>query len=86
LRTKNADLSFRVFDKTGLELTIRDIDALNQTLGPDQIFFNVPKRDGVCTPSLTFVMPWNDRKGVRYSIQEKHYGRDEYPVWHRTLV
>jgi Tc toxin complex TcA C-terminal TcB-binding domain len=42
LRTKNADLSFRVFDKTGLELTIRDIDALNQTLGPDQIFFNVP--------------------------------------------
>ena len=42
LRRKNADLSFRVFDRSGPELTIRNIDALNQTLGPDQIFFNVP--------------------------------------------
>ena len=42
LQAKNADLSFRVFDRSGPELTIRKIDALDQTLGPDQIFFNVP--------------------------------------------
>jgi hypothetical protein len=42
LREKNADLSFRVFDRTGRELKIRNIDALNRTLGPEQIFFNIP--------------------------------------------
>jgi hypothetical protein len=44
LREQNADLSFRVFDRTGQELTIRSIavNALHRTFGPDQIIFNAP--------------------------------------------
>lgn len=41
-KEKAADISFRVFDRAGQKLNIRNIDALNRTLGPDQIFFNVP--------------------------------------------
>jgi hypothetical protein len=40
------------------------------------------KRDGVCTPSQTFAIWWNDRKRVRYGTHEKRYGRDKYPVRH----
>ncbi len=39
---KKADLSFRVFDRTGQELTIRGIEALNREYLPDQTIFNVP--------------------------------------------
>lgn len=38
----NADLSFRVFDQSGQELSIRSIEALNRSFGPDQIIFNAP--------------------------------------------
>ena len=39
---KNADISFRVFDRAGQELNIKAIEALDRKYGPDQIIFNVP--------------------------------------------
>jgi hypothetical protein len=39
---QSADLSFRVFDQTGQELSIRNIEALDRGFGPDQIIFNAP--------------------------------------------
>jgi hypothetical protein len=42
LRGKNADLSFRVFDRTGQELNIQGIEALNREYRSDQIIFNSP--------------------------------------------
>src|SRR4051794_14313554 len=41
-KEKNADLSFRVFDRSGQELTIRGIEALNREFQPNQIIFNAP--------------------------------------------
>ena len=41
-REKNADLSFRVFDRTGPELNIKGIEALNREYRSDQIIFNAP--------------------------------------------
>ncbi len=38
---KNADLSFRVFNQTGQELSITNIQG-NRDAGPDQIIFNAP--------------------------------------------
>src|SRR6185369_17641494 len=38
---KNADLSFRVFNQTGQELSITSIQG-NRDVGPDQIIFNAP--------------------------------------------
>jgi hypothetical protein len=40
---KNADLSFRIFARTGQELIIRSIDG-NRPVGPDQIIFNAPEQ------------------------------------------
>ncbi len=39
---QNADISFQIFDRTGQELTIRSIEALEQEFEPDQIIFNAP--------------------------------------------
>ena len=41
-REKNADLSFRVFDKTGQELNIKGIEAGHRKYRSDQIIFNAP--------------------------------------------
>ena len=41
-REKNADLSFRVFDRAGQELNIKGIEALNREYRSDQIIFNAP--------------------------------------------
>jgi hypothetical protein len=41
-REKNADLSFAVFYRTGQQLTVRSIEALERGFGPDQVTFNVP--------------------------------------------
>ncbi len=38
---KSADLSFRIFNQTGQELSIRSIEG-NRDVGPDQIIFNAP--------------------------------------------
>lgn len=42
VRGKNADLSFRVFDRAGLELNIKCIKALDGEYRSDQIIFNAP--------------------------------------------
>lgn len=42
LREKHADLSFRVFDRTGQELSITRIVALDREYRPDHIIFNAP--------------------------------------------
>jgi hypothetical protein len=42
MRSKNADLSFRVFDRSGQELSIKSIEAMDRGFGPDQIIFNAP--------------------------------------------
>jgi hypothetical protein len=42
MRSKNADLSFRVFDQSGQELSIKSIEAMDRGFGPDQIIFNAP--------------------------------------------
>lgn len=42
VREQNADLSFRVFQRTGQELRVRSIEALDREFGPNQIIFNVP--------------------------------------------
>jgi hypothetical protein len=39
---KNADVSFRVFDRAGQELIIKGIQAGDRELRPEQIIFNVP--------------------------------------------
>jgi hypothetical protein len=44
MRTKNADLSFRVFDRSGQELSIEHIEAMDRGFGPDQIIFNAPPK------------------------------------------
>ena len=44
LRKKNADLSFRVFDQAGQELSIKSIEALDREYPSDQIIFNAPTR------------------------------------------
>lgn len=41
-RDKNADLSFRVFDRTGQELNIKGIEALDREYRSGQIIFNAP--------------------------------------------
>lgn len=38
---KNADISFRIFARTGQELSIKTIET-NRPVGPDQIVFNAP--------------------------------------------
>ena len=42
VQEKNADLSFRVFDKIGREMNIQIIEALDRKYRSDQIIFNVP--------------------------------------------
>lgn len=42
LQAKNADLSFRIFDRKGQKLNIKSIEAMGRGFGPDQIIFNVP--------------------------------------------
>jgi hypothetical protein len=42
LREKHADLSFRVFDRAGQELSITRIVALDREYRPDHIIFNAP--------------------------------------------
>jgi hypothetical protein len=44
VRGKNADLSFRVFDRAGQELNIRGIEALDREYRSGQIIFNAPGR------------------------------------------
>ena len=41
-REKNADLSFRVFDRAGQELNIKGIEAWDREYRADQIIFNAP--------------------------------------------
>jgi hypothetical protein len=42
LPEKKADLSFRVFNRTGQELAIRSIEALDREFGPEETIFNAP--------------------------------------------
>jgi hypothetical protein len=42
VQEKNADLSFRVFDRAGRELNIQFIEALDRKYRSDQIIFNIP--------------------------------------------